>query len=75
MDMRVNKVQRPAWQVTLDEHDDSSGAQLPRLIHLDAPAGKTTVDLRLRNILTGKPPPAGAFLLGPPPGMRIEEVN
>jgi hypothetical protein len=73
--MRLNKVQRPGWEVTLDEHDDSSGAQVPRLIHLDAPSGKTKVDLRLRNIVTGKPPPAGAFLLGPPPGMRIEEVN
>ena len=79
-DLRVLEVGRtseggsPIWDVTLDEHDDSSGAQLPRLIHLDAPLGKTRVDLRLRNIVTGKPPPAGAFLLGVPQGMKVEEV-
>jgi len=63
------------WAVALDDHDDSSGAQVPRLLHLDAPRGKISVDLRLRNILTGKPPPSGAFLLGAPPGMRIEDVR
>lgn len=80
-DLRLRKVRRATeggdllWEVTLDEHDDSSGAQLPRLIHLDAPRGKTKVDLRLRNILTGKPPPQGAFLLGVPQGMQVEEVQ
>lgn len=80
-DLRVNEVRRTTeggallWDVGLDEHDDSSGAQVPRLLHLDAPAGKIKVDLRLRNVVAGKPPPAGAFLLGPPPGMRVEEVN
>ena len=80
-DMRVLEVRRIGdggnllWSVGLDEHDDSSGAQVPRLLHLEAPSGKTKVDLRLRNILTGKPPPQGAFLLGPPQGMRIEEVE
>jgi hypothetical protein len=63
------------WSVGLDEHDDSSGSQVPRLLHLEAPAGKTRVDLRLRNVLNGKPPPSGAFLLGVPPGMRVEEVQ
>jgi hypothetical protein len=63
------------WTVTLDEHDDSSGAQVPRLLHLEAPPGKIKVDVRLRNLLAGKPPPAGAFLLGVPPGMRVEEVQ
>jgi hypothetical protein len=63
------------WSVGLDEHDDSSGAQVPRLLHLEAPPGKTKVDLRLRNVLAGKPPPSGAFLLGVPPGMRVEEVQ
>ena len=80
-DLRVKKVRRSTergdllWEVALDEHDDSSGAQLPRLIHLDAPLGKTRVDLRLRNLLAGKPPPQGAFLLGVPQGMQVEEVE
>jgi hypothetical protein len=80
-DLRVVQVRRfdtkneLVWAVVLDEHDDSSGAQVPRLLHLEAPLGKTRVDLRLRNILVQKPPPAGAFLLGPPAGMRVEEVQ
>jgi hypothetical protein len=80
-DLRVVQVRRfdtkneLLWSVVLDEHDDSSGAQVPRLLHLEAPSGKTRVDLRLRNILAGKPPPSGAFLLGAPPGMRVEEVQ
>src|SRR5437899_11785891 len=78
-DFRIVQVRRSdaagnlLWSVGLDEHDDSSGAQLPRLLHLEAPAGKIKVDLRLRNVLAGKPPPSGAFLLGVPPGMRVEE--
>jgi hypothetical protein len=63
------------WSVGLDEHDDSSGSQLPQLLHLDAPPGRINVDLRLRNVVAGKPPPAGAFLLGVPPGMRVEELQ
>lgn len=80
-DLRVQKVRRTSergdllWEVTLDEHDDSSGAQVPRLLHLEAPQGKTRVDLRLRNLIAGKAPPSGAFLLGPPQGMRVEEVQ
>lgn len=80
-DLRVVRVRRfdaqnnLLWAVSLDEHDDSSGAEVPRLLHLEAPLGKTTVDLRVRNILTGKPPPSGAFLLGVPPGMKVEEVQ
>ncbi len=80
-DLRVVSVRRLdagnnlLWVVTLDEHDDSSGAEIPRLLHLEAPPQRIKVDLRLRNILTGKPPPAGAFLLGPPPGIRVEEVQ
>lgn len=79
-DLRVRKVRRSTpqgellWEVSLEEHDDSSGAQLPRLVRLDAPRGRTRVDLRLRNILTGKPPPPGAFLLGVPKGMRVEDL-
>jgi hypothetical protein len=63
------------WEVTLDEHDDASGAEVARLLHLEAPQDKVKVDLRLRNVLAGKPPPSGAFLLGVPPGMRVEEVQ
>ena len=80
-DLRVTRVRRSTergdllWEVTLDEHDDSAGAQLPRLIHLEAPLGKTKVDLRLRNLIAGKPPPQGAFLLGVPQGMRVEDVE
>src|SRR5256886_1217933 len=80
-DLRVVQVRRfddadkLLWSVGLDEHDDSSGAQVPRLLHLEAPSAKIKVDLRLRNVLSGKPPPSGAFLLGVPPGMRVEEVQ
>jgi outer membrane biogenesis lipoprotein LolB len=73
-DLRVNEVRRKGWTVHLDEHDDKSGAQVPRLLHLSAPSAHTEVDLRLRNMETGLPPPSGAFLLGVPPGMRVEEV-
>jgi Domain of unknown function (DUF4292) len=80
-DFRIVQVRRSddannlLWSVGLDEHDDSAGAQLPRLLHLEAPPGKIKVDLRLRNVLAGKPPPSGAFLLGVPPGMRVEEAQ
>jgi len=80
-DLRVVQVRRLdaannlLWSVGLDEHDDSSGAQVPRLLHLEAPPDRIKVDLRLRSLLAGKPPPAGAFLLGVPPGVRVEEVQ
>ena len=80
-DLRVVQVRRSdpggklLWSINLDEHDDSSGAQVPRLVHLEVPASQTKVDLRLRNFLAGKPPPSGAFLLGVPPGMRVEDVQ
>jgi len=80
-DLRVVQVRRLdssgklLWSIGLDEHDDFAGAQVPRLLHLEAPQANTKVDLRLRNVLAGKPPPSGAFLLGVPPGMRVEEVQ
>jgi hypothetical protein len=80
-DLRINDVRRLTsggellWAVHLDEHDDSSGAQVPRLLHLSAPKAKTEVDLRLKNVVVNKPPPAGAFLLGVPQGMKVEEVE
>ena len=80
-DLRIDDVRRLTsdgellWAVHLDEHDDSGGAQVPRLLHLSAPKAKTEVDLRLKNIVANKPPPAGAFLLGVPQGMKVEEVE
>jgi outer membrane lipoprotein-sorting protein len=73
-DLRVIRVSREEmWEVSLDDHDDSSGAQVPRLLHLEAPG--TKVDLKLRNLVAGKLPPPGAFVLDPPPGMRIEDLQ
>jgi hypothetical protein len=80
-DLRVVEVRRKTaegaliWAVHLDEHDDRSGAQVPRLLHLTAPAARTEVDLRLRNVQTGLPAPPSMFFLGPPPGMRVEDVR
>jgi len=70
-DLRVRRVERRGWAVTLDDHDEG----VPRSIHLEAPAANTKVDLRLRNVATGKAPPAEAFRLTPPAGIRIEEVR
>ena len=76
-DLRVLQVQRtdekgkPVWSMKLDQHDNS----VPMLLHLDAPEAKTQVDLRLRNVTTGKEPPASAFQLAVPQGMRVEEVQ
>jgi outer membrane lipoprotein-sorting protein len=80
-DLRVTRVQRLgeggriSWAMKLDQHDDASGAQLPMLLHLDAPEAKTQVDLRLRKVVTGQEPPASAFLLAVPQGMRVEDVR
>lgn len=79
-DLRVEQVRRLGkrnellWSVRLQDHDDSSGANVPTLIHLSVPAEKTEVDLQLKGIIANKPPPAGAFLLGVPKGMQVEEV-
>ena len=68
------------WTATLDEHDDKSGAQVPRLLRLRVPketsgeAKDLVIDLRIKNAITGKPPPPSAFTLLPPPGMRVEEL-
>jgi hypothetical protein len=43
-------------------------------LHLSAPAARAEVDLRLRNQQFGLPPPSGAFQLGVPKGMQVEEV-
>ncbi|HUJ28445.1 MAG TPA: DUF4292 domain-containing protein [Myxococcales bacterium] len=73
-DLRVLHVARgDLWHVDLDDHDDSSGAQVPRTLHLEAK--DTKVDLRTRNHAYGQPPPPQAFRLQPPAGMRVEEVQ
>jgi hypothetical protein len=80
-DLRVLRVRRSSeagaalWDVTLEEHDDSTGAQVPQLLHLDAPKARTKVDLRLRNAVGNRAPPPGAFVLAVPQGMKIEEVE
>jgi hypothetical protein len=79
-DLRVQHVRRfiagrPYWTVDLDEHDDTGGVQMPRLLHFVVPDSKTEVDLRLRDRLVGKPPPNGAFQLAAPPGVKVVEVG
>ncbi|HEX4386589.1 MAG TPA: DUF4292 domain-containing protein [Myxococcales bacterium] len=75
-DLRVLQAQRsdakgPLWSMKLDQHSDG----VPMLLHLDAPDAKTQVDLRLRNVKIGQEPPASAFQLAVPQGMRVEEVQ
>ena len=79
-DLRVGRVRRSRaggallWEARLDEFDDAGGAPLPRLLHFSVPDAKTEIDLRLKNVLAQRPPPAGAFLLGVPDGMQVEEL-
>lgn len=69
------------WTAKLEEHDPLGGGLVARLLHLHIPketSGESKdieIDLKLKNILAGKPPPAAAFTLVPPPGMRIEELE
>jgi hypothetical protein len=69
------------WTAKLDEHDAMGGGLVARLLHLHIPkatsgeAKDIEIDLKLKNILAGKPPPAAAFTLLPPAGMRIEELE
>jgi len=79
-DLRVERVRRFRgkdlwWSASLEDHDDKGGAQMPRLLHFSIPAEKTEVELTLRDRLIGRPPPFGAFQLGPPPGVRIVELR
>jgi hypothetical protein len=75
-DLRVLRVSRgpsgqPArWTVTLEEHDDG----VPRVVKLTVPTEKITLDLRLRELLVGKPPPFGAFALQAPKGVKVIEL-
>jgi outer membrane lipoprotein-sorting protein len=70
-DMRVTRVTHENWSVTLDDHEGG----VPHTIHLEAPDAKTTVDLHLRNVDTGKTPASAAFTLAPPQGMRVEDLQ
>jgi hypothetical protein len=76
-DLRVLKVTRgPAggearWSVTLEEHDDG----LPRIVKLSVPAEKIFLDLRLRDLLVGKPPPFGAFAIQAPKGVKVIDLD
>ncbi|HEY2029194.1 MAG TPA: DUF4292 domain-containing protein [Myxococcales bacterium] len=78
-DLRVLQVRRTLgadkllWEIKLDQHDDASGLAL--LLQFAAPEVKTQVDLRLRNLATGKELPNTAFELAVPKGIRIEEVR
>jgi hypothetical protein len=79
-DLRVESVRRLRgkdlwWSAQLEDHDDKGGTQMPRLLHFSIPAEKTEVELTLRDRLMGKPPPFGAFQLGPPPGVEVVELH
>jgi outer membrane biogenesis lipoprotein LolB len=79
-DLRIDHVRRFHggelwWEVTLDDFDDASGQQMPRRLHLVAPAEKIEVDLQLKERVWGKPTSPAAFQLAPPKGARIEEVE
>ena len=82
-DLRVKEVRREVltgaqpellWSVRLEDHDGSSGQQVPRLLHLSVPARHTEIDLSLRDVLVGKPPPSRAFALLPPPGVPVRDL-
>ena len=79
-DLRLEHVRRfdgprPRWAADLDEHDDLGGVQMPRFLRFVVPDRKTQVELRLKDRLVGKPPPSGAFQLGPPAGVKVVEVG
>jgi hypothetical protein len=81
-DLRILRVSRstaagadPLWTVLLEDHDDKSGVQLPRIIRLKVPSQQISLELRVREMLVGKPPPFGAFALQPPEGVRVIELD
>jgi hypothetical protein len=79
-DLRLEHVRRsvggrPWWSADLEEHDDMGGVPMPRFLRFVIPDRKTQVELRLKDRLVGKPPPNGAFQLGPPPGVKVVEVG
>jgi hypothetical protein len=79
-DLRIESVRRLRgkdlwWSAQLEDHDDKGGAQMPRLLHFSIPGERAEVELTLRDRLIGKPPPFGAFQLGPPPGVEVVELH
>jgi hypothetical protein len=79
-DLRIERVRRlrggdPWWEVQLDDFDDASGQQMPRHLHLSAPADKIQVDVQLKERVWGKPTSPSAFQLTPPKGAKVEDVE
>ena len=71
----TGSAKQPLWTVGLEDHDDSSGSQLPRVVKLAVPAEGILLDLRIREQMTGKPPPYSAFAIQPPKGVEVVELN
>ncbi|HYV65409.1 MAG TPA: DUF4292 domain-containing protein [Myxococcales bacterium] len=79
-DLRIGRVRRfrgadLLWDVELDDFDDASGQQMPRRLHLSAPAQRTEVELQLKERVWGKPTSPSAFQLNPPRGVKLVEVQ
>jgi len=79
-DLRIGRVRRFRgrdlwWDVELDDFDDASGQQMPRRLHLSAPADRIQVELQLKERVWGKPTSPAAFELNPPRGMKVVEVQ
>ena len=73
-DLRTLRVRRGAWTVTLEEHDAKGGRPLPRVVKLSMPDRRIAIDLRLRGVEVGLPPPRSAFALAPPRGVPVEDL-
>lgn len=79
-DLRIGRVRRFRgrdlwWEVEPDDFDDASGQQMPRRLHLSAPAERIQVELQLKERVWGKPTSPAAFELNPPRGVKIVEVQ
>jgi len=79
-DLRIERVRRFRgrdlwWEVELDDFDDGSGQQMPRRLHLSAPAERIQVELQLKERVWGKPTSPAAFQLNPPRGVKVVEVE
>ncbi len=65
----------PAYDLEFDSFRDRDGIRYPDEIHLDAPAGRSHVDLFWRDVeLNGRLDPA-LFRLEPPRGVRVVELG
>ncbi len=69
------------WQAVLEEQGKAGAENLPALIHVHIPAASVgqsrdvELDLRLKNLSAGHPPPQQAFALAPPAGMQIVDLD